>query len=208
MTTISKKAILRRNVFDNLSVLEKLKSDNKSLIAVLGHFGNWEWGGLSLSINSPMTVYSVYRPLSNPYFDRFMLRTRSRFGIHLVEMEDIYRTLLRLKEPSISIFIADQSPPNTKATYWTTFLSQDTPVFLGVEKIAQRLKYPVVFLYSLRVKRGYYRIGCKLLAEDVSQLKGEHEITELHTEFLEQLIREYPDQWLWSHKRWKHKKLI
>lgn len=208
MTTISGKTVLRRNVFDDISILEKFKSENKSVVSVLGHFGNWEWGGLSLSINSPLPVYSVYRPLSNAYFDRFMLRVRSRFGLHLVEMEDIYRTLLRQNEPTLSVFIADQSPPNTKATYWTTFLSQDTPVFLGVEKIALRLNYPVVFLYPLRVKRGHYRIYCKLLAEDTSRLTGEHEITELHTKFLEQLIREYPEQWLWSHKRWKHKKLI
>jgi Kdo2-lipid IVA lauroyltransferase/acyltransferase len=207
MTTISGREVLRRNVFNDLSILDKFKSENKSVIAVLGHFGNWEWGGLSLSINSPMPVYTVYRPLSNPYFDRFMLHIRGRFGIHLVKMEDIYRILLRQNEPTLSVFIADQSPPNTKATYWTTFLSQDTPVFLGVEKIALRLNYPVVFLYSLRVKRGYYNNYCKLLVDDPSKLTGEYEITELHTKFLEQLIREHPDQWLWSHKRWKHKRM-
>jgi KDO2-lipid IV(A) lauroyltransferase len=136
-----------------------------------------------------------------------MIGIRSRFGMKLVKMDDTYRTLLSQKEAAITVFIADQAPPNTKGTYWTTFLSQDTPVFLGVEKMAAKLNYPVVFLYSLRVKRGYYRIHCALLAENPSTLKGEYEITELHTKFLEQLISRYPEQWLWSHKRWKHKRI-
>jgi Kdo2-lipid IVA lauroyltransferase/acyltransferase len=208
MITISRKEIQQRNVYDDFSILEKFKSENKSVIAVVGHFSNWEWGGSALSILSPMQVFSAYRPLSNPYFNRFLFRIRGKFGIRLVKMEDIYKTILRQNQPTLSVFIADQTPPNTKATYWTTFLSQDTPIFLGVEKIAARLNTPVVFLYPLRLKRGYYKIYCRLLVEDPSKLTGEHEITELHVKFLEQLIREHPEQWLWSHKRWKHKRIV
>jgi Kdo2-lipid IVA lauroyltransferase/acyltransferase len=208
VASISEKEILRRNVFDDMSILKMYNSQNKNVVAVLGHFSNWEWGGSALSILSPMQVFSAYKPLSNPYFDRFLFRIRSKFGIRLVKMEDMYKTILRQSHPTLSIFIADQTPPNTKATYWTTFLSQDTPVFLGVEKIAARLNAPVVFLYPLRVKRGHYRIYCHLLVEDPSKLPGEHDITELHIKFLEQLIREHPEQWLWSHRRWKHKRIV
>jgi len=207
MTTISKKELERRVDIGDTAILEKFKSEGKRVIAVMGHFSNWEWCGYVMSAGFDIPLHVIYRPLKDPYFEKFFYRVRSRFGGHMVQMEDIYKTLLKHTEPSLSLFISDQSPPNTKATYWTNFLSQDTPVFLGAEKIGAKLNTPVIFLYTLRVKRGHYKNYYELLTEDPSKLTGSHAITELHVKFLEQLIRKYPEQWLWSHKRWKHRRI-
>ncbi len=208
MISISRGELLRRNSFDDLSFLEQYKAKHKSVIAVLGHFANWEWCGFSLSAIHPIKVVTIYKPLSNQYFDRFLFRIRSRFGIILVKMEEVYRVLVRLDEPIISLFIADQTPPNTRGTYWTRFLSQDTPVFLGIEKVAIKLNSPIVIFYPLRVKRGYYKIYHQVLLENPEEHSQNNEITELHVKFLEGLIKQYPELWLWSHRRWKHKRIL
>jgi len=100
--------------------------------------------------------------------------------------------------------IADQTPPPESA-YWTTFLNQDTPVFNGVEKIAKKFNYPVVFISMHKLARGKYIVDADVLVDSPANTK-EGEISEIHTKFLEQKILEQPEFWLWTHRRWKHKR--
>jgi KDO2-lipid IV(A) lauroyltransferase len=107
-------------------------------------------------------------------------------------------------EISSTAFIADQTPSPEKA-YWTTFLHQDTPVFWGTEAIARKLNYPVVYASVYKVKRGYYSIAAETLFEEPKDTK-EGEISEAHTRKLERDIQQHPSIWLWSHRRWKHRR--
>lgn len=107
-------------------------------------------------------------------------------------------------EVTATAFAADQTPPPETA-YWTTFLNQDTPVFWGTEKIAQKFNYPVVYVTIRLVKRGHYEVDAELVYDDPKSTK-EGEITEMHTRRLEQDIKKQPEIWLWSHRRWKHKR--
>ncbi|PLX11097.1 MAG: hypothetical protein C0594_04055 [Marinilabiliales bacterium] len=116
------------------------------------------------------------------------------------------RALIKHKnEPTITVIASDQTPAKGEIEYWTEFLNQETPVFLGVEKMSKSLGCVVVFLDMVRVRRGVYEIVISTLHENPKETK-EFEITESHVRFLEDLIKKYPDNWLWSHKRWKHKK--
>lgn len=136
-----------------------------------------------------------------------MLNLRSRFGGDIVPMSALYKRLLTLKQQGISTtigLIADQTPPPESA-YWTTFLNQDTPVFNGTEKLAKKFDYPVVYLNIKKIKRGYYALSTTVLTEHPKEL-AEGQISELHTRQLEKNIREQPHTWLWSHRRWKHKR--
>jgi KDO2-lipid IV(A) lauroyltransferase len=108
------------------------------------------------------------------------------------------------KELTATAFIADQTPSPANA-YWMTFLNQDTAVFKGTETIARKLDYPVIYLSVIRERRGHYRIHGELLAEHPRDLP-ENALTELHTKRLEQDIIDHPETWLWSHRRWKHKR--
>lgn len=172
---------------------------------VLGHYGNWEWANSGFSIDNPAPMYGVYHELSNPYFDKLVIHMRSRYGTHVMEMKETVRVMMAHRnELMVGGFIADQTPP-PEGAYWTTFLNQDTPVFRGVEKIARKLNYPVVFVTVRRLRRGYY----ELLAEKITdepQKTAEGMITELHTRALEREILSEPAYWLWSHRRWKHKR--
>ena len=130
---------------------------------------------------------------------------RTRFGTGLIAMKDTFRDMVAHKsELDATAFIADQTPAPNSA-YWTTFLNQDTPVFQGTEKIARKMNYPVVYVCVQRVKRGYYEISARTLFEEPSRTT-DGEITAAHTMALEADICAQPEYWLWSHRRWKHKR--
>lgn len=205
--TISKKQAIKRCAFNEntKAIFKELYDQKKSCIVVMGHFGNWEWAGNSFSLINPQQLYVIYHPLSNKNFDKLMYNMRSRFGTKLYAMKDTMREMIKNRhEINATAFIADQTPAPESA-YWTTFLNQDTPVFWGTEKIAQKLNFPVVYVTVNRVKRGYYEVNTEYLAMEPKNTK-EGEISELHTKKLEKDIKAQPEVWLWSHRRWKHKK--
>jgi len=205
--TISKRGMLRRCFFNPAAkaLFSKLADEGKNIIIVMGHFGNWEWGGNAFSLHCKHQLYVIYHPLSNKEFDSFMYRMRRRFGTKLIPMKDTYKEMVAHKsELNATAFIADQTPQPQHA-YWTKFLNQDTPVYRGPELIAKKINYPVVYVKMSRIKRGFYELCADMLCEDPSKTK-DGEITELHTKRLEKDIIAQPEFWLWSHKRWKHKK--
>lgn len=188
------------------ALFDKYYSENKNLIVVMGHFGNWEWAGNAFSLMSNYKLFVVYHPLSNKYFNRFMVKMRTRFGTNLITMKNTLREILQNRKDRLNIttFIADQTPLPDRA-YWTKFLNQETPVYSGTEKISQKMNYPVIYVSVKRVKRGYYQIDAELLF-DKPELTSPGEITEAHIQHLANDIQRSPETWLWSHRRWKHKR--
>jgi len=190
----------------NPEIFEPLYTQNKHVVLVSGHYANWEW-----MIYFPHFVKHaflvIYRPLRNKFTDKFIHDSRSHAGAQLTPQKEIFRKIIEYKKqniPTVTWFLADQRPPKSN-TFWTTFLNQDTSFYLGGEKIAQKLNAAVVFMDIRKVKRGHYEIYFDLLFDDVSACK-DHEITHAYIKKLEDVIKQKPAFWLWSHKRWKHKK--
>ena len=130
---------------------------------------------------------------------------RTRLGNKLYAMKDTFKGMVRDRnETTATAFIADQTP-SPQGAYWTTFLNQETPVFTGTAKISRKLDYPIVYISVKRPKRGYYNVEGELLIEHPGNYT-EDEISEMHTRRLERDIVENPEIWLWTHRRWKHKK--
>ena len=205
--TISRSGMLEHCVLDSTAseLFSQLALDNKSFIIVMGHKGNWEWSGNVFSLLCKHQLYVIYHPLSNKYFDRLMYRMRTRFGGRLISMKNTFRDMMNNKtELNATAFIADQTPPPDKA-YWLNFLNQDTPVFTGAEKIARKIKYPVVYISVKRIKRGYYTILADVL-KSPPYLSEDGEIAMAYTKKLEEDIIDQPETWLWTHRRWKHKR--
>lgn len=205
--TISKEEAIKRCKLNPkaIALFNELYAQNKSCILVMGHFGNWEWAGNTFSLVNKQQLYVIYHPLTNKHFDKLMYDMRTRFGSKLYAMKDTMRGMIgNRNEINATAFIADQTPAPENA-YWTTFLNQDTPVFWGTEKIAQKLNYPIVYVTINRVKRGYYEVDAEILVNEPKNTK-EGEISELHTRQLEKDIKAQPEIWLWSHRRWKHKR--
>ena len=148
---------------------------------------------------------SVYKPLRNKPFGDLLSRMRTRFGAEVVPMNQAIRTIIKYRNnnlPTLAYFISDQSPMYSHIQYWVKFLNQDTPVYLGVEKIARQFNMAVLFAKTTRIGRGKYEVEIIKLFEDVSNVK-DFEITEAHVRILEKIIIEQPQYWLWTHRRWK-----
>ncbi|MEJ6794990.1 MAG: lysophospholipid acyltransferase family protein [Flavobacteriales bacterium] len=202
---ISTKEIENRVEFTNPDLVQKYLNQNRDVIMVLGHYGNWEWALLATSHHFDQELVGIYKPLSSNYWDEKVKKMRAKFGATLVSMKDSYRYLMKNNNKAKIIgIIADQTPSKDEINYWTDFLNQKTPVFLGTEKLAKKLNCPVVFTHIERVKRGKYKISYELITE-TPQEHSDGEITDLHTRLLQEKIKEKPQHWLWSHKRWKHK---
>jgi KDO2-lipid IV(A) lauroyltransferase len=173
----------------------------KHVIASMGHCGNWEILNILPSLFDT-DMYAVYKPLSVKCVDSLFLKIRSRFGMNLITDKSVARHFMSNRTPSLYFFLADQCPVAVNQTYRFDFLHQKTSVFPGVEKLARKANACVVYLHTVRISRGLYRIECKEIATN-SQSTGETEITRRYVCLLEQNIRETPGEWLWSHKRWK-----
>ncbi len=206
--TISKKNMLKHCYFDAdaIKLFKELSEQDRSIIIVLGHQGNWEWAGNTFSLLLDHQLYVIYHPLKNQDFNDLIRKMRMTFGTKLIAMRDTYKDMLNTKdELNATAFIADQTPSNVQGAYWTTFLDQDTPVFKGTEMISKKIGYPVVYANVKRVKRGYYEMHAEMLVEHPKQT-ADGEISEMHTRRLERDIIAQPETWLWSHRRWKHKR--
>ena len=205
MISVNKRILKNRVQINNVEILKSYYKNNQSVILVMGHFGNWELIAARLSLENLHEVYAIYHPLSNLHFNRLIFKMRSRFGTKLIPMKNTVKQMLENKAKlTATLFIADQTP-SPKNAIWTTFLNQDTPVFSGTEKLAKKMNSPVIYLSISRDKRGYYTINPILIAEKpIETVDGE--ITKLHTLMLENDIKSQAEIWLWTHRRWKHKR--
>ena len=205
LLALNKKLLLKRVYLKNPEVLDRLKENNEGFIAVSGHYNNWEWLGVSMAGLFKMKSMVTYKPLSSKLMDKVMKNVRESLGTELVTMNNTYRSVMQSKEPLATLLVADQAPDPRHAN-WLLFLNQDTPCFTGPERIAKAKNNPLVFLVMRREKRGHYSVEFEILHENPAE-SSDGEITRLHAKALEKLIMEYPSAWLWSHKRWKHKRL-
>ena len=203
--TISKKQVDKRCKINDLSILEEMEQDGKDYIFVTGHYGNWELSGAAFSLTFNHNLYVLYKPLSNKYFNRLIYNSRTRFGTGLISISNSFAVIKSLiSKKSVFAFISDQAAKPEKA-YWTNFLNQDAPVFMGTEIIAKKYNLPVIFLTVNRTSRGYYEVFLEKLFDNPKIAKS-GEITEAYTRKLEKEIIKNPEIWLWTHNRWKHKK--
>jgi KDO2-lipid IV(A) lauroyltransferase len=208
LLTMSPEQKLARCSMDTESQLlfKDLYSKGKSGIVVFGHYGNWEYCPSGLPLQTDFQAYVVYHPLTNPYFDRLMSRLRTSTGCKLYTMKGTLKGMIdNRNELNMTAFLSDQAP-RRKGAYWSTFLNQETAVHSGSEKIAQKLQMSVIYGSLERVKRATYIFHAQLICEDASQTQP-GEITEHHLQLLEKDIRKAPEYWLWTHRRWKLKKL-
>ncbi len=204
---ISEKEILKRCVLKNPDFFEPYKTQGKSIIAVTGHYANWEWLS-SLALYKIGDFLPIYKPLHNKVIDKMYIDIREKLGSKTLAKNDTLRTMIRHKNQNhftITAFIGDQTPNKKNLHYWTNFLNQDTPILQGAERIAKKLDQAVIYCKMTKIKRGYYEYEFISIADNPKETE-ENEITEIHTRILEDIIKENPAYWLWSHKRWKHKR--
>ncbi len=203
---ISDEEMRKRVVFENVELVERLGEKTKGVIAYLGHMGNWEWlVDLNKRFVGNMVEYNVYRKLKNPNSDKMMLELRSKRGGECVEKNQLLRKLVTLRHadhPYVIGMLADQKPSKRSSYAWTTFLHQETAFLDGSEVLARKFGYSAVYAHIYSPKRGYYRISFKMITDNPSIMEY-GEMTQSYAKYLEQNIYTQPEQWLWTHNRWK-----
>ncbi|WP_316803479.1 lysophospholipid acyltransferase family protein [Pedobacter nototheniae] len=205
MASISKEETLKRVKFSGIDLIEKHFKAGESVIACTGHYGNWELGTLALGLNISAKTIVIYKPINNKIFELWFNNLRTKYGNIFLAMRQTLRGIATYRnETTLLCLASDQSPVREETKYFVNFLNQPTAALLGVEKIAKQTNRPIYYFKVSPVKKGYYEVEVLPMCADPSKTE-EFEITNLHFKFLEDIIKEQPQYWLWSHKRWKVK---
>ena len=194
--------------FTNSEAIEKALDNNQTIILSLAHHCNMEWAILAASQFFKQPIDGIYKPLHQKWLDELALESRSKFGITLTPAKTCITELIkRSKQTRIIAIAPDQAPRRRDDAYWTTFLHQETPFYLGLEKIATLFKYPVFFMQLKRIERGKYHATFQQLITPPYE-KDTSLISKSYIKAVEKQILNEPEDWLWIHKRWKKKKAL
>ncbi|MFD2568352.1 lysophospholipid acyltransferase family protein [Pseudotenacibaculum haliotis] len=204
---ISEKEIRKRMKYTNIEVLEEVVKNGKNVALVGPHQANWEWLiGLPLHLDG-IQCHAAYTRIKNPYFERIIKTSRSKFGGVMYRTTDTIKNIYRnYKENTQSLYclLSDQSPQVQKTHYWSEFMGVKVPIHTGAEMLSKKYDMAYVVWSTRQVKRGYYEISFELITEEPKQFK-DYELTDRFLEITEKNIRKYPEMYLWSHKRFKHR---
>ena len=186
------------------------QTKGRDWIALASHYGCWEYFMLYGWFDPESTFLGVYHPLRSPIFEAFYNRLRGyASNILQVPMKECVRHYLRYrgegKTNLVLGLIADQNPPLRPDSHWFRFLNQDTVFFDGGEKLALRFHIPVYFIHVERLEAGCYEVRFEQIYDGESEV-APNEITERYVRLLEQMIVRKPELWMWSHRRWKHRR--
>jgi KDO2-lipid IV(A) lauroyltransferase len=203
--SMSKKTLLQRQkAMDTLT--QQMVDQYQSIMILGGHYANWEWIGIAASSYADCPVVILYSPLKNKYIDQYLKQSRAAQNTQFLASQQAPRAFKKYQnKEAVYVLIADQSPSNPKRAHWVNFLHQETAFLKGPSSFSRRYNLPILYLDIKRTKRGYYSVALEVLVEDPTQYTSE-EITALYASKLEEKIMECPELWLWSHRRWKHKK--
>ncbi len=194
---------IRKRFYGDFSVLDYLFEKGKRCQLHSSHNFNWEYANLGIPLNLKHQLLTVYMPIENKMFDKIFKKVRRKTGAILLLATDMRKAILPYRNTVYALaLVADQNPGKPDSAYWVNFLNKPAPFVRAPESGARRGNIPVVFTYFLKEKRGYYRIYNVLAEENPANTKP-GELTLKYVRFLEEMIRKYPEVWLWSHRRWK-----
>ena len=205
--TISESEMRKRMQFENIELLLKIANDGQSIAIMCGHYASWEWLMVLQTYFPNHKGYVIYKRLTNPYFDRLVKRIRAKYNSYLITTKEAIPTLISAEAKgikTISGFAADQSPKVNKAYHWNNFMGMNVPMYTGAEMIAKKFNTAVIFFAVKKVKRGYYSTKFTTITRDPKSLP-DYQITDRFMELVEQQIKEAPEYYLWTHRRWKHR---
>jgi len=204
---IKEKDLMERFKFKNPELLEKIYNNNQEVIVMCSHYCSWEWVFVIEKITK-FKINAIYKQLSNKYFDKWTKDRRSQYGANMITTKETYREISRLsKLKSLNFygFASDQSPKKSKAVYWGNFLNNWVPIHTGAEIIAKKYNIAIVFMDVQKVKRGYYEASFSLITEKPNSFK-KFELTDKYIELVEKQVRDKPEYYTWTHRRFKHRK--
>ena len=203
---IGQEGIQRRFTFTNLEVIHELEAAGKSTMVMFPHYASWEWAP-ALNAHVSSKGFGIYQPINNKYFDQLVRDIRASFGLTLIRTRETRATIAQNEADGLMGsygIICDQSPMLIKTKYWGSFMGIEVPMHVGAEEICKAHGIPAVYLKVKKRKRGYYEGTFILLAKDPGSIP-DYGITDAFFREVEKSIREAPEYYFWTHRRWKHR---
>ena len=201
LITLSKRSFDKRVSMD-LSVCKRLEGEGRNLLFCTGHQMNWEYGNRVMAERMSSRWIGIYMKIKDPVVERLFYNLRTKQGAVLIPAQEFGSKADAFKQQYLLGLVADQNPGRPRGAYWLNFFGKPTPFIIGPDRWAMRNDTAVFFTSLIKIKRGYYRFVPTLITEDSRKLKP-GELTMRYRDFLEQEIRDNPDNYLWSHRRWK-----
>lgn len=200
--SLSPEEMARRYYMPNPELIDRLADTTKGIIAIGSHCNNWEWGSVAMARAVDPEVIGLYKPIANPYIDRYIKKIRQDAGTTMVPIKETRKLFeSHPNKATVYVFVADQSPSNMREAIWLDFFGNDTACLHGPEKYYDQTGYPVVYLHVYRIKRGFYELKVGRVIPEKNE-----SLTRTFMSLLEQDIRMQPANWLWTHKRWKRRR--
>ncbi len=210
LASMSPKEMQKRMKVENIEEINEAVKSGQSVSLYLGHYCNWEWiSSLPLHIDPAAKCAQIYHPLNNKSFDKLLYKLRTRFKANNIPMSDIMQHLVRWKKegvPSVTGYIADQAP-GLNIHLFLEFLNHETGVYTGPERISKFLGAKAIYGHMSRPKRGYYTLRLIPISPNVRK-EEIFETSRKYFQLLEDNIKEAPQYWLWSHRRWKRSRAL
>jgi len=206
--TISEKELKRRFTFDNIELVHEYEQKGKSIVLICAHYGSYEWLLIMNKYITTHTGFGVYKKINNKYFDKLVRDIRGKFDANLIDTKETIPVMKYNQRKGILGYyglISDQSPTIYRVTYWGMFFGMEVPVHTGAEMLAKKLDMNVMFVKGKKIKRGYYKAEF-IPYEETPKDVPNFEITDRFLRLLEQQIVEEPAYYLWTHKRFKHRR--
>ena len=198
-------AEFQKRFTSNVEVLNNLYSSGQSVQVVAGHFFNWEFANWGAAKYGKYPFIGVYMPLTNPHFNKLVLKTRERYGSIMIPATQFKTQFHKYSTQGhyAMALAADQNPGNPLSAYWISFFGKLTPFVKGPEKGAKLNNTAQVFAYFHCTHRGHYHLEYEVMTTSPNYFK-DGQLTTLYVRMLEEKIKQNPANYLWSHKRWKY----
>jgi KDO2-lipid IV(A) lauroyltransferase len=202
LLSISDKAFAKRAKID-FTEINPLIAKGKNIQFQMGHQMNWEYGHWVLALKMTIPWIGVYMPIKNKVLEKLFYKIRNKGNTILVAKNQFKNQVHTLFSQQYTIgLMSDQNPGQPITGYWLNFFGRPVPFISGPDKAAIKNNTAVVFVKFVKLKRGYYRFEPTVITEEGGSL-AEGMLTRAYRDFLETTIREQPDNYLWSHRRWK-----
>jgi KDO2-lipid IV(A) lauroyltransferase len=192
--------------FTNFDLIKKKEQEKNGVILLTAHFGNWEYGAISVGVNLSKKISVIVKSQRNRYVNDWMNKARTRWNNEVVPLgvsiRNVYSVLLN---KGIIGIVADQRGPEESIKL--EFFGRKTSVYTGPAILSLKMNSPLI--YGVSVRQPDYSYKMEFIEISRQNLPDEYDgkirvISERMLKQLEESIREHPEQWLWMHKRWKH----
>lgn len=204
LASLSAEQILARTAFPRGDGLDEVVARGRGGVLVTGHFGNWEMLGAALAARGH-PIWVTVATQRNPWVDRWVTRAREQSGMRVLKVEDGALAMAReLRKNHLVAFVADQDAG--RRGVFVEFFGRPASTAVGPVRLARIRGCPIIGGYGLRMPDGSYRFEDtphRWVRDDLPAEEAERVALEEIAGDLEAIVRRYPEQWFWMHRRWK-----